>query len=155
MSGSLYEGHESVAEELHASGQQQLSTFGSTGQRTVAIANDSSSLAQFADTLYVELQVPPTTRKRYFQFLAGFRTNSAVSSPQTRAFDDASVADSYQSYLLGSEEAQIAIDNIVANLEAGEDVSILFENEIDEMAYREVLSELIERRVDSQFSFTA
>lgn len=154
MSGSLYEGHESVVKELHATGQQQLSSFGSQAQITVAIAPRETTVAQFADRCLPELCVPQNVRKRFKQYAAGFQTNSAVSEPNKRAYDDARVSDSYELYLTSSVDTQAAITQIVSDLEEGRDVSIVFDEKVDEMAYTDILSQMIEQRVDSQFSFT-
>jgi len=153
MSGSLYEGHESVVEDLHASGQQQLSSFGTSAQLLVAVAPRESTVGQVADRCLPELCVPPQARKRFNQYVAGFRTNSAVSSPYSRAYDEAGIHDSYELYLSSSIDTQAAITQVVSDLEEGNDVSIVFENKIDEMAYSDILSDIIEQRVNSKFSF--
>jgi hypothetical protein len=155
MSGSLYEGHDSVVEEMHAAGQQQLSSFGSQKHLTVAIASRDTVVAQAADRSLPELCVQPKARKRFNQYAAGFRTNSAVSSPHKRAYDEAGIADSYELYLTSSVDTQAAITQIVSDLEEGRDVNIVFDQKVDEMAYSDVLHELIEQRVDSKFSFRA
>lgn len=155
MSGSLYEGHESVAEALGEDGQQLLSNFSDIGQTLVAIADANSEVADACHETYPSLVVQDADKKRYYQYRSGFVTNSAVDNPSQRAFDEAGISESYRGYVVDSEEAQSALSAIVRHLSSGDDVTLIFGEKLDEQAYGAVLSQIIESRMDSPYSFSS
>jgi hypothetical protein len=155
MSGSLYEGHEAVVEALDEDGQQLLCNFSDIGQTIVAIAERDSEAADLCHDVYPSLLVRDADRKRYHQYRAGFVTNSAVSQPGQRAFDEAEIRDSFRDHVVESEAAQEALCGIVGHLSSGDDVTLVFGGELDERAYEAVLSDMIESRMDSTYTFSS
>lgn len=157
MSGSLAESHYQVVKEQHTSNQLLLSDYSTdSSPTTIAVVTDAadSPISQYCDETMPALGLPEQHRKRYRQYRAGFVTNSAVDSPEHRAFTEANIEQQYREYLKTSDEAQSALCEVVRRLREGEDVTLVSFEKPSEPSHRAILKDVIESRLDSKFTFT-
>lgn len=154
MTGSLDESHYEVVRAEHESDQQSLSDFcaSDSSPTTIAVVSKPSrDIDSYCDEWLPELGMPEKYLKRYHQYLAGYRTNSAVDNPQERAWIDAELEKEYMRYVRSSDEAQKAVSGIVSRLRDGEDITLVCFEEPSEPCHRHLLIELIEARLSSEF----
>jgi hypothetical protein len=154
MTGSLEESHYEVVRAEYESDQRCLSDFSedSASPTTIAVVSKPSrDIDTFCDEWMPALGMPEKYLKRYHQYLAGYRANSAVDNPQRRAWVDAELEKEYLRYVRTSDEAQDALAGIVSRLKGGEDITLVCYEKGSEPCHRHLLIELIEARLSSKF----
>jgi hypothetical protein len=153
MTGSLLSSHYEAVKEEYESDQRSLSDFCESGSRPtkIAVVSKPGDLTDYCDEWMPHLGMPEKYLKRYGQYLAGYKTNSAVDDPYTRAWNDAQLEKEYMRHVRTSDEAQKAISGIVSRLRDGEDITLVCFEEPSQPCHRHLLIEMIEARLSSEF----
>jgi uncharacterized protein YeaO (DUF488 family) len=156
MTGVLRETHYDEVRSSQESDQSQLSEYlDSAGPTTIAVVRKprDTGIEDYCDEWMPELGMPERHLKRFWEYRAGYRTNSAVSNPTSRAYDDANCEYHYRQHIRTSDSAQKALSAIVRRLKNGEDITLVCFEEPSEPCHRYVLMETIESRLESDYDF--
>ena len=154
MTGSLEESHYEVVRDEYESDQRSLSDFSVTQDsptRIAVVSKPTGDIRTYCDEWMPSLGMPEKYLKRYRQYLAGYKTNSAVDDPYERAWIDAGLEKEYLRHIRSSDEAQNALSELVCRLNDGEDVTLVCYEKPGEPCHRHLLIELIESRLSSKF----
>lgn len=153
MTGSLDESHIDVVQAEYESDQRSLSDFCEDEQQptTIAVVSKPGKLTEYCDEWVPHLGMPEQYLKRYRQYLAGYKTNSAVDDPYRRAWIDAELEKEYFRHVRTSEQAQKAISGIVSRLRDGEDITLVCFEKPSQPCHRHLLIEMIEARLSSDY----
>lgn len=154
MTGSLDESHYEVVRAEHESDQRSLSDFceDSDAPTTIAVVSKpTGDIRSFCDEWMPSLGMPEKYLKRYRQYLAGYKTNSAVDNPYRRAWIDAELEKEYFRHVRTSDEAQDALSSLVSRLENGEDITLVCYEKGSQPCHRHLLIEMIEARLSSDY----
>ena len=153
MVGVLRETDYHQIREDFESDQQQLSAFSDDDDPTTiaVVSRPTRDIEKICDEWMPSLGMPEKYLKRYHQYLAGYRTNSAVDNPQQRAWVDAELEKEYFRHIRTSDEAQNAISAIVSRLNDGEDITLVCYEKPSEPCHRHLLIEMIEARLSSKY----
>lgn len=154
MTGSLVESHYEVVREEYESDQRSLSDFceDSDSPTTIAVVSrPTGNIDTYCDEWMPELGMPEKYLKRYRQYLAGYKTNSAVDDPYHRAWVDAQLEKEYFRHIRTSDEAQNALSRVVSRLNDGEDITLVCYEKPSEPCHRHLLIGMIEVRLSSTF----
>jgi hypothetical protein len=157
MTGSLKESHYSVVREEYESDQRLLSDFSEDASpTTIAVVSKprDTNIEQYCDEWWPELGMPEKHLKRFWKYRSGFKTNSAVDEPVSRAYEEARLDYHYRNYVQTSEKAQAALSRIVRRLNDGEDLTLVCFEEPHEPCHKYVIMEIVESRLSSKFDFT-
>lgn len=149
MSGKLSETHYAEVRENAESAQSQLSSWNSDPDpTTIAVVREprDTNIEEYCDEWRKELGMPRWALERFWEYRAGYRTNTAVSNPTRRAYEDANLELHYEQYITDSEQAQQTIDGLVRRLNSGEDITLVCFEEPSEPCHRHRLKALIEAR---------
>jgi hypothetical protein len=155
MSGELAETNYAEVRENAESAQSQLSSWSTDPDPTtiaVVRAPRDTNIEEYCDEWRKELGMPRWALERFWEYRAGYRTNTAVSNPTRRAYDDANLDLHYEKYITDSEQAQQSIDELVSRLNSGEDITLVCFEEPSEPCHRHRLKALIEARRDTDLS---
>lgn len=158
MTGSLEESHYEVVKENALSDQRLLSDFsGTSSATTIAVVSQpgDTGIDEYCDEHEPILGMPEKHLKRYHKYKASFVTNSAVSNPAKRAYNEARLDYHYRRHLQTSDEAQNALSRLVSRLNDGESITLVCFEDASEPCHRHYLKDLIESRLSSDFSFTS
>ncbi len=157
MTGSLEESYYDEVKEQALSDQQLLSDYSSNpSATTIAVVSQpgDTGIDEYCDEHKPILGMPERHLNRYHKYKSSFQTNSAVSNPTDRAYNEARLDHYYRKHLQNSDEAQNAVAELVSRLNDGEDITLICFEKPSEKCHRHVLTELIESRLESNFTFS-
>lgn len=157
MTGSLTESYYDEIKKQSCSDQQLLSDFGSgSSATTVAVVSKpgNTGIDKHCDEHEPSLGMPEKHLNRFHKYKSSFQSNSAISNPTKRAYDEARLDYYYHQHLQRSDEAQNALSRLVRRLENGEDITLVCFEKRSENCHRHILKEMIESRLSGKFTFT-
>jgi len=156
MSSRLKESSISSVSSRYDEGQHTFDNFGiDTNSTTIAVVSrPTDRMLEVTDEWLPELGMPENYLSRFLKRRNQYRVNSSIDEPASRAYTDVSLDERYVEYIRNSEDAQIAITQILSRIESGEVITLVCYEESHEMCHRHALVELIENRIQSKFSFS-
>jgi uncharacterized protein YeaO (DUF488 family) len=156
MSSRLKEASISSVSSRYDEGQHTFDNFGiDTNSTTIAVVSlPTERMREVTDECFPELGMPEKYLSKFLKLRNQYRKNSAIDEPANRAYTELSLDERYVEYIRNSGDAQIAITQIMSRIESGETITVVCYEESHEMCHRHVLIELIENRMQSDFSFS-
>jgi len=157
MTGVLRETHYDAVRSSHESDQSQLSEYLDTATpTTIAVVRKprDTGIDEYCDEWMPDLGMPEKHLKRFWEYRSGYRTNSAVSNPTRRAYEDANCEYHYRQHIRTSDSAQKALSAIVRRLNDEEDITLVCFEEPSEPCHRHYLKGVIEARLNGRFDLS-
>lgn len=156
MSSRLKEASIYSVSNRYDESQHTFDNFGiDTNSTTIAVVSrPTDRMLEVTDEWLPELGMPENYLSIFLKRRNQYRGNSAIDEPANRAYTDLSLDERYVEYIRNSDDAQIAITQILSRIDAGETITLVCYEESHEMCHRHALIELIEHRMQSKFSFS-
>jgi len=156
MSSRLTEASISSVSDTHDEKQHTFDNFGiETNATTIAVVSrPSEEMLDVTDEWVPELGMPERYLSNFLKRKRQYQANSAIDEPANRAYIDLSLDEKYVEYIRNSEEAQVAIADIISRIDSGEAITLVCYEESHQMCHRHMLLDVITERIQSDFTFS-
>lgn len=159
MSGRLTETNYSSLKEQKKSDQSSLSNWGDDEETYIAVVSlPRGGIEDIVDEVWPELGMPEGPLKKFLAVRAGYKTNSAIDDAHNQAYEDSHLTEIYHKHL-GTERAQMRLQEAVERLISGENITLVCYEEEGDSCHRHILidelTERVERRESCKFTLSA
>lgn len=156
MAGSLKESDYAAVRESHDPEQVSLLDYGSSGSTTIAVVRKpgDTGIDEVCDEWWPELGMPEDALDDYWKIRGEYNRNQFVSSDEAanRAFAEADLRERFDRYVRENEDAQRRMDEVIARLEDGSDITLVCFESGGKKCHRHILMDMLERRREACLS---